>query len=368
MKISLVFIGTTGAGPVYSFEMAKALAADQRCQLQVIISKNVSNLDVWKKIFDNGQVDFHIVKTYDRNKLSVLLNTFNLARKYRLYALIKAFHPDVVYSPFTLLWERFLFGMMHNKAHIVKTIHDLTLHDSYRNIGDFMTNVLNWGSMHYVDSVILLNHKDQPIAEQRYHLPTAVIPHASFSYYAPNDDRSNFHIKKTIAFIGRIEPYKGLGLLIEAYKKLKTTDVKLIIAGSGKIEDNLLNSIKAERNIELINRYIEDSEFQDIFRRTDFVILPYKRASQSGVIPLCFANRQPVVATNVGAIAEQVPEGTGVIVTPSAEEIAKAIDMLYEHQELIRLYGQAAYDYAQSQLTWESSADLLIKHLEAVAK
>ena len=370
MKISLIFIGTTGAGPVYSYEMARALAADQRCQLQVVISKNVSNLDVWKATFADSNVDFHVVNTYNRSKLSVFLNTFNLPRKYHIYSLMRKFHTDVVYSPFTLLWERFLFGMMHGKAHVVKTIHDVTLHDSYHNIGDFMTTVLNWGSMRFVDSIVLLNRRDQTLVEQRYHRPSVVIPHASFSYYPntrhPTPDTQ--HIKKTVAFIGRIEPYKGLDLLISAYRKLKTPDVKLIIAGSGTIEKELLKSIKEENGIELINRYIKDEEFQGIFKRTDFVILPYKRASQSGVIPLCFANKQMVVATNVGAIPEQVPEGTGVLVTPSAEEIAKAIDHLYERQELIFKYGQTAYDYAQSYLTWDKSVNLLINHLTTVMK
>ena len=368
MKISLIFIGTTGAGPVYSYEMAKALAADQRCQLQVIISANVSNLDVWKATFADSPVDFHVVKTYNRNKVSVFLNSFNLLRKYHIYKLIKTFRPDVVYSPFVLLWERFLFGMMHGKAHVIKTIHDLKLHDSYHNLGDFMTKMLNWGSMRYVDSIVLLNRKDQPLAEQRYHRPTVVIPHASFSYYSNKPAQGEFHVKKTIAFIGRIEPYKGLDLLLEAFKALKTPDVKLIIAGNGKIEDKLLKSINEEKNIELINRYIEDDEFQQLFCRTDFIILPYKRASQSGVIPLCFANGLTVVATNVGAIAEQVPEGTGIIVNPTADDISQAIDSLYDHQELIAKYGNAAYEYSQTHLTWENSASILIQHITSVTK
>ena len=366
MKISLVFIGTTGAGPVYSYEMAKALAADPRCQLQVIISRNVCNLDVWVSTFADSDVDFHYVETYSRSKLSVFLNTFNLRRKYRVYSLIRSFRPDVVYSPFTLLWERFLFGMMHGKAYIVKTIHDATLHDSYHNIGDFMTSVLNWGSMRYVYSIVLLNRRDQRSVEQHYHRTTVVIPHASFSYYAVKPVGRDFTVRKTIAFIGRIEPYKGLDLLVEAYRQLKTPGVRLIIAGSGKIEERLLESIREDSRIELINRYINDEEFQDIFSRTDFVVLPYKRASQSGVIPMCFANRRMVVATNVGALSEQVPENTGVLVAPSAKEIAGAIDHLYERPEFIHRYGEAAYDYAHSCLTWENSANLLISHLSTV--
>ena len=362
MKISLLFLGSTGAGPVYSYEMARALSADRRCQLQIIVSENVENLELWKNTFDGSNAEFHIVKTYKRSKSSVFLNTFNIVRKYRVYALIRDFHPDVLYSPFALMWERFLFGLMHGKAHVVKTIHDVTLHDSYRNLSDFFTSLLNYGSMHYVDSIVLLNHRDVPLVEERYHKPVVVIPHACFDYYFQHHTGNN-GIKKTIGFIGRIEPYKGLDLLIDAFKQLRTTDIRLLIAGFGKIESELAGEIRKNPRIEVINRYIEDTEIQTIIEKTDFFVLPYKRASQSGVIPMCFAGGKTVIATNVGALSEQVPEGTGLLVSPQADEIAKAIDYLYEHPTLIDQYGTTAYSYATTHLTWKHSAEQLLDFL-----
>ncbi len=364
MKISLVFLGSTGAGPVYSYEMARALSADRRCQLQIIVSENVENLELWKNAFADSDAEFHIVKTYKRSKSSVFFNTFNIVRKYRVYSLIRDFHPDVLYSPFILMWERFLFGLMHGKAIIVKTIHDVTLHDSYRNLSDFFTNILNYGSMHYVDSIVLLNHRDVPLVEERYHKPVVVIPHACFDYYFQHHTGNN-SIKKNIGFIGRIEPYKGLDLLIEAFKQLQTTDIRLLIAGSGKIDPELAEQIRKNPRIEVINRYIEDTEIQTIIEKTDFFVLPYKRASQSGVIPMCFAGERTVIATNVGALSEQVPEGTGLLVSPQADEIAKAIDYLYEHPTLIEQYGAAAYSYATTHLTWKHSAEQLLNFLHS---
>ena len=230
MRISLVFLGSTGAGPVYAYEMARALLTDKRCQLQVIVSENVANLPSWEKAFAGGNADFHVVKTYNRSKLSVFLNTFNIVRKYRIYKLIRDFQPDVLYSPFVLMWERFLFGMMHGKTHVVKTIHDVKLHDSYRTPSDFFTYILNYGSMRYVDS-------------KRYHKPIVVIPHACFDYYFRHPE-SNKGLRNTIGFIGRIEPYKGLDLLIDAFQRLRTQDIKLLIAGSGDIESGLAERIK----------------------------------------------------------------------------------------------------------------------------
>ena len=363
MKISLVYIGTTGAGPVYSLEMAKALSADSRCELQVIVSENVTNLSAWEKAFQDTEVSFHVVKTYKRSKLSVFLNSFNLVRKYRIYSLVRQFHPDVLYSPFVLMWERFLFALCHGKMHIVKTIHDVKLHDSYHNLSEFVTVCMNWGSMRFVDSIVLLNHKDKPAVQQRYHRPVVVIPHACLDYYF-TDMPASPSKSRTIGFIGRIEPYKGLDLLVEAFGMLRNRDVKLLIAGNGKISPDLMTQIQGDDRIELINRYILDEEFQGILSKMDFVVLPYKRASQSGVIPMCFAGGKTVVATDVGALAEQVPEGTGLLVSPSAEEIANAIDYLYEHPEQIAQYGLAARDYAMKQLSWQHSADLLLTHMK----
>ena len=363
MRISLVFLGTTGGGPPYSYEMARALAESGRCHLQVIISEDVCNMSRWKETFENSDVDFHVVKTYKRSKLSVFLNTFNLKRKYAIYKLIRDFQTDVLYSPFVLMWERFLFGMMHGKARVVKTIHDMQLHDSFRCLSDFFTVVLNYGSMHYVDDIVLLNSQDQQRAQQRYGKPTVLIPHACLDYNF-SAQRSSYHVRNTIGFFGRIEPYKGLDLLVEAFERSANTQLKLLIAGKGIISKPLLERINANPRITLRNEYIRDEEFPQLLEAVDLVVLPYKRASQSGVIPMCFAAGVAVVATNVGALAEQVPEGTGVIVEPDAEAVARAIDSFYASPDSIRQYGEAAKAYCLREMTWEHSADILLTHLE----
>lgn len=367
MKISLLYIGTTGAGPVYSLEMAKALAASGRCQLQVIISENVSNMEAWRSCFVNTDVDFHVVKTYKRSKLSVFLNTFNIKRKYRIYSLIRSFGADVLYCPFLLMWERFLFGMLHGRTRIVKTIHDVKLHDSFHNASDFFTLLLNWGSMRYVDDIVILNNKNRQYVVDKYKKNTIVIPHACMSYYFSKEARTpSCTLNHRIGFFGRIEPYKGLDILVDAFLRLQLQmpELKLLIAGSGNVSSDLMDKIKGGHGIELVNRYIRDEEFQPMLDKVDFVVLPYKSASQSGVIPMCFAYGKTVVATNVGALSEQVPEGTGILVAADSIHIAKAIKSLYESENLINEYGSRARDYAIKELTWERSAEILLDAIE----
>ena len=209
----------------------------------------------------------------------------------------------------------------------------------------------------YVNDVVILNKSDVSFVKANYCSNVHVIPHASFSYYV-NSLAEDTQLKYKIGFIGRIEPYKGLDLLVDAFLKLDER-FNLIIAGSGKIDNSTLQKITSNNRIELINRYIKDDEFSVLLNKMDVVVLPYKRASQSGVIPLVFAHGKPVIVTNVGALEEQVPEGTGIVTKADVDSLVKSIFSLYNNPQLILEYGKMAKFYAETNLSWEHSAKLL---------
>lgn len=362
MKISIVFLGTTGAGPVYSLEMAKALS--ERCNMQVILSDQVKNIEAWRMAFDNTNVELQVVKAYQHTKTSVFFSFFNYQRKDYIAKLITLFNPDVLYVPFGLMWARYIYANIPKRTIIISTIHDVEFHDKF-NIGDVFMKILTYGSDRYVDGYVILNKREKEIVQKRYKKPVAVIPHASFDYYFKKESHDK-SLKKTIGFFGRIEPYKGLDLLIAAFKKTRTLGLKLIIAGNGSIDKQLKEEIESCESISLINRYINDDEFQPLLDKVDFVVLPYKRASQSGVIPMCFAYGKTVVATNVGALSEQVPEGTGIITNPVSDDIARNIDYLYSDPGIIFEYGASAQKYAEEELSWTHSAELLISFITEI--
>lgn len=363
-RITLITLGQTGAGPVYSLEMAKALANNNECELQVIISEGLTNLDAWKQAFAGSNVELNIVKAYGHSKLSVMVQFFNFRRKYKIVKLIKQFKPDVLYVPFGLLWARFIYMFLPNKVKIVSTIHDFKPHDLF-DLAYNMSAVLTCGSGRCVNGLVILNEKDKKAVEDKCRRPVVVIPHASFSYYFDNAvSIESRNINKVIGFFGRIAPYKGLDLLVESFEKSQVKDLKLLIAGSGTIPDDLLGRIQSNDKIELINRYISDEEFQPLLDRVDFVVLPYKRASQSGVIPMCFAYGKTVIATDVGALKEQIPEGTGILTSPDSKAISAQIDYLYSNPDLIGEFGKNAKDYAEKELSWNRSAELLINFIQ----
>ena len=365
-RITLVFLGSTGAGPVYSFEMAKALAESNQCMLQVIVSSSSTNINHWKDYFYNHQkAKIIVIDTFKRTTIGVLKTSlFDKAKKQHLVDLIQNFQTDVLYVPFGLLWASYVYKRIYKNIKIITTIHDPHPHNSiFESLKWFIFDTfIGKESIDKVNSIIILNKKDVEYVQNKYHKPVFVIPHASFDYYVKSFDKST-SLKNTFGFIGRIEPYKGLDLLIEAFEKLSNNNLKLIIAGSGSIDSGTYGKIVANNKITLINRYIKDYEFQEIINQLDFIVLPYRRASQSGIIPMCFAFGKTVIATNVGALEEQIPTGTGILVYPNADSISRAISKLYENPQQIFIQGDAAKKYAETELSWTRSVELLLKVL-----
>ena len=111
-------------------------------------------------------------------------------------------------------------------------------------------------------------------------------------------------------FFGRIDKYKGLHILSEAYNNIKEkSNVHLIVAGSGDFSEYELE-YKELHNCLVINRYINDLELREILSLKNVVlILPYTDATQSGVIPLAVEYNCPVIASDSGALKEQLDEG-----------------------------------------------------------
>ncbi len=122
--------------------------------------------------------------------------------------------------------------------------------------------------------------------------------------------------EKTILFVGRIEPYKGLKNLLDLIVKINTANLnyKFIIAGKGNIEN--IEEFYRFNNVKVINRFITDNEMYSLFKKATFTILPYDSATQSGVTILSYSYATPVIAYDVGALAEYIENKKNGFIIP----------------------------------------------------
>lgn len=145
--------------------------------------------------------------------------------------------------------------------------------------------------------------------------------------------------EKIILFFGFIRKYKGLDLLLEAmaaiHSKNEIRNTKLLIAGEfyedRKFYDDLIEKLGISNSLILRTEFIADSEVKYYLSASDFVIQPYRNATQSGVTPLAYHFEKPMLVTNVGGLPALVPDKkVGIVCEPNASSIANAIEQLYE--------------------------------------
>lgn len=172
--------------------------------------------------------------------------------------------------------------------------------------------------------------------------------HPLYSTYGIQTSKINVH--PTLLFFGMIKPYKGLDILLNALPLIQKEipDIRLIIAGSVYKDRELYESMIADLGladiVETRFRYVKDEEVQELFRKSDICVLPYKTATQSGVIATSYSYDTPVIASNVGGLGEYIDDGkTGALVPPNdAPALAKAVIDFYHNKSLIPMQENIA--------------------------
>lgn len=174
--------------------------------------------------------------------------------------------------------------------------------------------------------------------------------------------------KKYILFFGFIREYKGLDWLLEAMadKRIVAAGIELIAAGEyyNKDVEAANNSIIATHNLQsrvhLTTDFIPNSEVRYYFSAADLVVQPYKHATQSGITQIAFHFEKPMVVTNVGGLAEVVPDGkVGFVAEPNPTAIADAILKFYEPDSIPDLQKNILAE--KQKYSWETFTDVMMK-------
>jgi D-inositol-3-phosphate glycosyltransferase len=137
---------------------------------------------------------------------------------------------------------------------------------------------------------------------------------------------------RIVLFFGLIRKYKGLDLLLEALADpdVKREKIKLLIGGEF-YEDKapymqLIEELGLLDSVILHDKFIPNSEVHNYFCAADLVAQTYRHATNSGVTMVAYYYDKPVLVTNVGGLAEIVPDGRcGYVVERSAKQIASSI-------------------------------------------
>jgi glycosyltransferase involved in cell wall biosynthesis len=125
-----------------------------------------------------------------------------------------------------------------------------------------------------------------------------------------------------LGYFGRLDPHKGIDLLIEALRRAPQAKVRLAIygvlqPGSEAYAAQLINAAAADHRISM-KAALPSSMVVDAMRGCDFVVVPSRWLETGPLVVLeSFAAGTPVLGTRLGGIAELVTDGVdGMLVAP----------------------------------------------------
>jgi starch synthase len=279
----------------------------------------------------------------------------------RIWKIISAFQPNIIHITDAYPWYLF-WGIHLRKYPVVVTIHDPQAHagEKYGWLLHLVTKRLVLLSKAIVVHGKIL--REQFLQTYKYEKDkVTIIPLGNFDFYTVWKSHTS-PVKNSLLFFGRIVPYKGLDVLLDACEILlsRGIDFTLTIAGEGELTPYMKDSSeKLKKNITIHNRYIEEKDVAHFFESHETVVLPYKEATQSGVIPIAFAFERSIIATSVGAIPEVIRhKENGILVPPnSPKELADAIQLLFGNDQLRQQLASEGLITNTTKLSWPIVAE-----------
>jgi glycosyltransferase involved in cell wall biosynthesis len=143
--------------------------------------------------------------------------------------------------------------------------------------------------------------------------------------------------ERVILFFGYVRRYKGLHTLLDAMPSiLNLMKVKLLVVGEFYDDEqkyrHQITANNLQNEVVVHSDYVPNEEVGLYFSAADVVVLPYVSATQSGIVQIAYQFDKPVIATDVGGLAEVVLDNrTGFIVKPEApQEVADAVVRFYK--------------------------------------
>lgn len=153
-------------------------------------------------------------------------------------------------------------------------------------------------------------------------------------------------------FFGRMERYKGLGLLLTAWDTLTKSSsipMTLTVAGSGDISEHLPRMAELPR-VEVRNGWLSDSDMAEIFATHDVNLLPYSEGSTSATSLAGMWAGMPTIASPIGGFKEQLIPGLNALIMRdiSAEALAECILQISASSDLYNRLAQGAHEQAHA--------------------
>lgn len=179
-----------------------------------------------------------------------------------------------------------------------------------------VARIFRWLYGHLIRRVIYHSDRTYTIL-QNSNLEKIYVPHFKYVFpkrydeaFISKDVRECFKEEGVTKFLffGNISVVKGIDTILQVFTDLcKDTDkFELVIAG--KNVENIDFSTVSDKRIKIICRHIDDDEMVYLYSNTDFILLPYKKSSQSGIFAMAAYFQKPMILSDIPYFKKMIEE------------------------------------------------------------
>ena len=293
-----------------------------------------------------------------------LLDTVNPFSYVRTARAIRAWGPDLLVMKYWMSWFAPSLGWVERHAgprcKVVPILDNVIPHESHW----FDKPLTRWflkGCDGYVTmSQSVTDDLLKLVPGARY----ALLPHPLYSHFGEKLPRAEAAARlgidpslKTLLFFGLIRDYKGLDILLEAFRDLPA-DYQLVVAGEpyGSFDkyQAIIDTLPGKDRVHVFPDYIRDSEVKRFFSAADVAVLPYRSATQSGISSIAYHFEVPMIVTDVGGLKNTIGDrGTGLVApVPEPEAVRREILRYFAGPE-IRTACTEAIRRERERLSWD---------------
>jgi glycosyltransferase involved in cell wall biosynthesis len=183
-----------------------------------------------------------------------------------------------------------------------------------------------------------------------------VIPHGAFDALAAVEGAPPLERRggPVVLFFGLIRPYKGVDVLLDAWRRAEKPDgAELWVVGMPRMDTSFVRG----PDVRTALRFVSGAELAGAFRAADVVVLPYREIDQSGVLFTALAFGAPMVLSAVGGFPEVAATGAAELVPPGdADALARALTGLLGDDDRRLRMAAAARAAAAGPYSWDAIA------------
>ncbi len=180
-------------------------------------------------------------------------------------------------------------------------------------------------------------------------------------------DRLGLNGEKILLYVGRVEPLKGLDLLVETAAQMDSEDgVRVIVVGADVNGDREMDRVKLlakERDLEGQIDFVGQVDHKELplyYNAADVCVVPSYYESFGLVALESMACGTPVVATRVGGLSTIIQHGRTGYLKPwrCPDAFANSVEMIISSDGLQQSMGTAARKHAEG-MGWDTVASMM---------